>query len=267
MLIDVAAYPIALDQVVSTAFNRNAARLHVLQLAVAHARQVGTDDVAGRLQHLLFMWQAVRVETLPPRQAGIGIEGDRGIHAADLGSHLTRHLVQHPHGRGGTTEVPRLRTADLKAHQPEIIRVAFLNIGDTAGGVWTALPDWHAPPFRPAGLEPGTKTVAKPFVAGSARILGNDLGSTGFKAIQLFARREDIRGEDIDVSHRPVEQRADDRLGDPRRGVLRARPAPTADITCRAPAPGQEGNATPGHPWPEMMEVDGDIDIEADLLR
>ena len=158
-------------------------------------------------------------------------------------------------------------TPDLKAHQPEIIRVAFLNIGDTAGGVWTALPDWHAPPFRPSGLEPGTKTVAKPFVAGLARILGNDLGSTGFKAIQLFARREDIRSEDIDVSHRPVEQCADDRFWDARRGVLRARPAPTADITCRAPTPGQEGNAAPGHPWPEMMEVDGDIDIEADLLR
>ena len=94
-----------------------------------------------------------------------------------------------------------MRTADLKAHQPEIIRIAFLGIGNTAGGVWTALPERHAPPFRPAGLEPGTKTVAKPFVAGLARILGNNLGSAGFKAIQLFARREDIRGEDIDVSH------------------------------------------------------------------
>src|SRR5690606_27600934 len=128
------------------------------------------------------------------------------------------------------------------------------------------LPERHAPPFCPTGLKPGTKTVAKPFVAGLARILDNDLGSTGFKAIQLLARREDIRGEDIDVSHRPVEQRADDRFGNARRGVLRARPAPTADIACRAPTPGQKGNAAPGHPWPEMMEVDGDIDIEADLL-
>src|SRR5690606_23924876 len=114
-----------------------------------------------------------------------------------------------------------------------------------AGGVWTTLPKWHTPPLRLAGPEPGAQTVAIPFVAVLTGILREDLGKVGLKTIKLFAGRKDIGGEDIDISHRPMEQCADDRLRDPRRGVLRARPAPTADVARGAPAPRQEGNTAP----------------------
>ena len=104
-------------------------------------------------------------------------------------------------------------------------------------------------------------------MAALTAIVGDNSGATRFKAVQLFSRRKNIGGVDIDVPHRPMEQRADDRLRDTGCRILRTRPAPAADIACRAPTPRQEGNAAPSHPGPEMMEVNGNIDIEADLLR
>src|SRR3546814_1351522 len=59
---------------------------HRLHLAVAHAGQIGTHDIGGRLQHPLLGRQGLHVEADTPWPSALGIDRDRRVHAADLGT-------------------------------------------------------------------------------------------------------------------------------------------------------------------------------------
>ena len=79
-----------LDEPVGAPCDRVAAGPHRLHLAVAHPCQIGADDVAGRLQPLLFVGERLLVKALrPPRQAGVCIAGHWRVHAADLRAEIT----------------------------------------------------------------------------------------------------------------------------------------------------------------------------------
>ena len=61
----------AFDDSVGAARDGVAATAHRLDLAVTHARQIGTDDVAGRLKPLLLVDEALLVEAMrTPWRAG-----------------------------------------------------------------------------------------------------------------------------------------------------------------------------------------------------
>ena len=85
-LVDGARDPIALDKAVLAALTVETTGAHRLHLAVAHAGQVGADDIAGGLQHALLEEQRLGVEARPPGLAGVGVDRDRRVHAADLGA-------------------------------------------------------------------------------------------------------------------------------------------------------------------------------------
>ena len=72
------------DDAVRAAGQRQATGAHRLDLAIAHAGEIGADDVAGRLEHALLMDKRPGVETRPPRSAEVWIYGDRRVHAAGL---------------------------------------------------------------------------------------------------------------------------------------------------------------------------------------
>ena len=82
------AHPIAHDEAVFAAGDRQAATAHRLHLAVAHAGEVSADDVAGRLEHPLLGHQGLRVEARPPRSAALRVDADGRVHAADLEAKL-----------------------------------------------------------------------------------------------------------------------------------------------------------------------------------
>ena len=74
------------DDAVRAAAQRQATGTHRLDLAIAHAGEIGADDVTGRLEHALLMGKRLGVETRPPWSAEVWIYSDRRVHAAGLGT-------------------------------------------------------------------------------------------------------------------------------------------------------------------------------------
>ena len=74
----------AVDDAVLASGERQAARAHGLDLAVAHASEVGADDIGCGLQHALFVEERFDVEPRPPRPLRRRVDADRRVHAADL---------------------------------------------------------------------------------------------------------------------------------------------------------------------------------------
>ncbi len=118
---DGAAHPIAFDQAVGATHRRHAARLHGLHLAVAHAGEIGADEIAGALQHPLLAGETEAVEALAPWQAGVRIDGDRRVETANLGSELGSHLLDQLRGRLGLADAAALRRAGVQPHQVQIV--------------------------------------------------------------------------------------------------------------------------------------------------
>jgi len=81
-LVDDAAYRQPFDHAVGAALALKATRLHRLDFTVAHAGQIGAQDVGGGLKLPFLVRQRKGVEASPPWLAAIGIDGNRCVHAA-----------------------------------------------------------------------------------------------------------------------------------------------------------------------------------------
>src|SRR3546814_9155933 len=75
---------LSFDQAVLAARDRQAPSPHRLHLAVAHAGQIGTHDIGGRLQHPLLGRQGLHVEADTPWPSALGIRSEE--HTSELQS-------------------------------------------------------------------------------------------------------------------------------------------------------------------------------------
>ncbi len=57
---------VAFDHAIGAAGHRQAARPHGLDLAIAHAGEIGADHIAGGLEHALLMHERLRIEARSP---------------------------------------------------------------------------------------------------------------------------------------------------------------------------------------------------------
>src|SRR6266852_2521405 len=81
-LVDDAAYRQPFDHAVGAALALKATGLHRLDFTVAHAGQIGAQDIRGGLKLSFLVRQRKSVEASPPWLAAIGINGYRCVHAA-----------------------------------------------------------------------------------------------------------------------------------------------------------------------------------------
>src|SRR5271169_3438535 len=78
------AYAMAHDQAIIAAGERQTTRTHGLYLTIAHAGEVGADDIGCSLQHALFVEKGLDVEAVAPRATRLRADRDRRIHATHL---------------------------------------------------------------------------------------------------------------------------------------------------------------------------------------
>ncbi len=93
------------DDAVLAPRQRQTARPHGLNLAVAHTRQVGAHHVAGGLQHALFEHERFGVEARSPGKLRARETGDRRVHAAHFDPDLGDRGVDQGSRRAGEAEM------------------------------------------------------------------------------------------------------------------------------------------------------------------
>ncbi len=150
-----------------------AAAPHRLHLAIAHAGEVGTDRVAGGLEHPLLDHERLRVEARPPRLAALRVDADGRVHAADLEPKLGDRRLDHVGRAAGKLDVHGgLRhcvDADVQVEQMRVDRWSHrAGVRITADRAVVGMgPDRHAAALAAAPVEEGGEPLALAGPAGS----------------------------------------------------------------------------------------------------
>jgi hypothetical protein len=247
-LVDGAPDPVALDEAILAALDVEASGTHGLHLGIAHAGQVGADDIAGGLYHALLDEQHLGVEARSPGLVGIWIDRNGSIHAAGLGADngdgvkhklAGRLAEQHMLGRFG------LRVdSDVQVNEVRVDRRRF---GARRGicarhTVVGRGPDRHA---TAAGAdlvqieyEPRVPALAA-YRLGEAAVLCDQPPLPLLQGREFGAGGEDVGREHGDVLERALEEGRDHVLGQARCLVLAADLTGAGNQERRAPLPRQ----------------------------
>src|SRR5579862_171473 len=198
---------VSFDHRVCTFGYRVAAETHRLQLAIAHAGQIGTYDIRGGQQHPFLFEEAALVEPRSPRQACVGISRDGTIHATNLRTEAFDGAYQ---------SSPERWAADQKASVAAELKRDQMKVDVGVGPVAVSLRSAAAIMLRdrnPASLSATAANVGVNAIEECwRRLTFVAMSSIQFKRLILVASAEDVRREVIDVLQRPTQQRSDDGL-------------------------------------------------------
>lgn len=195
------------------------------------------------------MDERLGVEARPPGRSGIRIDGDRGVHAADLGPELGhgrfdqfgRARCKQQMGLGLGPHVDAgMEMEEMGVHRGRHLAGLYI---DARCPIVERCPDRHAAPFGATTVEIVGKAHAVSDTAlgvGQERILDGERGAVLFEHGQVVPCRQNIRCEQRDVLHRAGQQRRDDLFRNPGRAVLAARESVSRDQRGRAARPGLE---------------------------
>src|SRR5271166_714808 len=175
VLIGGAANAMPCNQSIGAGRDRVAAGAHCLHLAVAHAGQIGADDIAGGLQPPLLAGERLLVEPVcAPWSAVLGVDRDRRVHAADLAAQPAAGIQN--------TEVIAVDLADLGGAASNVQcdqRVVHTHRVEPAEDGRIVRPDRDTAATGTQASDIGVETLADDGSDGPAAVLDVDIDLAG----------------------------------------------------------------------------------------
>ena len=179
---------VAFDHAIRAAGQRQAARPHGLDLAIAHAGEIGADHIAGGLEHAFFV-ASVLARSAAATATCVRIDRDRRVHAADLDADSA--MAARRVGGAGSSRWA-LGSASASDAGMKMEKMHVNRPGDRAGvcipanhSVMGCRPDRYAAPVPPTVIEKGDDAL----VVQRASVLARQEGVISLKGCAAHLER------------------------------------------------------------------------------